>query len=240
MVCNVILQEQQVRQEQEIGALERQLEEAVFRHENHVRKMKTQFLQERRAYDAEMAARVRAMTQRASKVTIVKYMTSCSYMAQTVLYVWAPIKLMQLCLSHQLLCIYLQCTCRCKQRSIRYVTYIPAHTHTCTHYVHMHTLLQHMTLYGSMFYAYALCYIPSSSHFFPSSFLPPACLLHLSSPLISLYTMSCVYLSASLRVSGRAYSQDPVREPATASGAEATHWNHQWPSAAKEEADSTV
>ena len=43
----------------------------MFRHENHARKMKTQFLQERRAYDAEMAARVRAMTQRASKVTVV-------------------------------------------------------------------------------------------------------------------------------------------------------------------------
>lgn len=30
--------------------------------------MKTQFLQEKRAYDAEMAARVRTMTQRASQV----------------------------------------------------------------------------------------------------------------------------------------------------------------------------
>ena len=70
MLCT-FLQEQQVRQEQEIGALERQLEEAVFRHENHVRRMKTQFLQERRAYDAEMAARVRVMTQRASQVSTV-------------------------------------------------------------------------------------------------------------------------------------------------------------------------
>ena len=50
--------------------LERQLEEARFRHENHVRQLKTQFLRERRAYDAEMAARVRAMTQRASQVCL--------------------------------------------------------------------------------------------------------------------------------------------------------------------------
>ena len=69
-LLDTVLQEQQTQQEQEIGALERELEEAVFRHENHVRKMKTQFLRERRAYDAEMAARVRLMTQRASQVII--------------------------------------------------------------------------------------------------------------------------------------------------------------------------
>lgn len=65
-----VTQEQQVRQEQEINVLERQLEEAKFRHENHVRSMKTQFLQEKRAYEAEMALRVRTMTQRASQVYI--------------------------------------------------------------------------------------------------------------------------------------------------------------------------
>lgn len=68
LALQYVLQEQQVRQEQEIGMLERQLEEAKFRHENHVRSMKTQFLQEKRAYDAKMAARVRTMTQRASQV----------------------------------------------------------------------------------------------------------------------------------------------------------------------------
>ena len=70
---NTVIQEQQVRQEQEISSLERQLEEAVFHHENHVRRMKTQFLQERRAYDAEMAARVRLMTQRADQVQSLLY-----------------------------------------------------------------------------------------------------------------------------------------------------------------------
>ncbi|CAI8014569.1 Coiled-coil domain-containing protein 166 [Geodia barretti] len=59
--------EQQVRQEQEISSLERELEEARFCHENYVRQLKTQFLQERRAYDAQMATRVRVMTQRASQ-----------------------------------------------------------------------------------------------------------------------------------------------------------------------------
>ena len=44
------------------------MEETKFRHENHVRRMKTQFLRERRAYDAEMASQVRLMTQRASQV----------------------------------------------------------------------------------------------------------------------------------------------------------------------------
>lgn len=68
-----VTQEQQVRQEQEINVLERQLEEAKFRHENHVRSMKTQFLQEKRAYEAEMALRVRTMTQRASQVYIYTY-----------------------------------------------------------------------------------------------------------------------------------------------------------------------
>ncbi len=59
----------QREQDEEISRLEREVEEQRFRHEDRVRGLKARFLRERRELEGQSHRRVRAMTDRASKVS---------------------------------------------------------------------------------------------------------------------------------------------------------------------------
>lgn len=50
--------------------LERELEERKFHHENRIRSLKTQFLKDKQAYEERAEAQVRAMANKADKVSL--------------------------------------------------------------------------------------------------------------------------------------------------------------------------
>ena len=64
--CTQALQQEQ---EQEISRLEWQLEEMRFQHEDKVRRLKTQFLMDKRAFEETIEDLIRTEAQRASKVS---------------------------------------------------------------------------------------------------------------------------------------------------------------------------
>jgi hypothetical protein len=57
----------QKEQEEEITALEKEVEEKRFLHENRIRVLKTQFLREQKSFEKEAELRVRMMAERADK-----------------------------------------------------------------------------------------------------------------------------------------------------------------------------
>ena len=65
---NTHTQALQQEQEQEISRLEWQLEEMRFQHEDKVRRLKTQFLMDKRAFKEATEDFIRTEAQRASKV----------------------------------------------------------------------------------------------------------------------------------------------------------------------------
>lgn len=62
------MQALQREQEEEIAALEKEVEEKRFQHETRIRALKTQFLKEQKSFEKEAELRVRTMAEKADKV----------------------------------------------------------------------------------------------------------------------------------------------------------------------------